>query len=217
MNLVILGPQGSGKGTQARLLEKKFNLVHIDMGLQLRLEALKKTALGRKIYELVYKKKVLLPDNIMEKVLARKLKSIPKNKGVVLDGSPRRIDQINLVEQAMFESGRKLDKVIYIKVPEKESIKRISRRYHCYHCSRHYVLGEDINSSREKCISCGGKIVRRKDDTAAGVRKRLAIFRKETLPVIRHYRKKNKVVEVSGMGKIDDVSERIIKGIKNHK
>lgn len=217
MNLVILGPQGSGKGTQARLLEKKFKLVHIDMGLLLRLEALKKTALGKKIYELVYKKKVLLPDSIMEKVLAGKLKSISKNKGVVLDGSPRRVDQINMVEQALLESGRKLDKVIYIKVPEYESIKRISRRYHCYHCSRHYVLGEDIKSIKEKCFSCGGKIVRRKDDTARGVRKRLSIFRKETLPVIKYYKNKKKVVEVGGMGKIKEVSKKIIKGIKNHK
>lgn len=217
MNLVILGPQGSGKGTQASLLEKKFNLVHIDMGLLLRLEALKKTVLGKKIYEIVYKKKELLPDAIMEKVLAGKLKSIPKNKGVVLDGSPRRTDQIKMVEDALLESGRKLDKVIYIKVPENESIKRISHRYHCYHCSRHYILGEDIKSTKEQCFSCGGKIVRRKDDTAEGVKKRLSIFRKETLPVIKHYKKEKKVVEVNGMGKIEEVSQKIIKGIKNHK
>lgn len=210
MNLIILGPQGSGKGTQAGLLSQKFNLVHIDMGLALRHAARKKTELGKKINRIINNKKELVPDEIAGKVLAEELKKISKSRGIILDGAPRRKNQIGLVEKIFSQSRRKIDKIIYVNISDRESVKRIFRRYECPNCFARFVLGKDIQSAKSKCPACGERIKKRMDDTPRGIRKRLGIFRKETLPVISHYAKEKKVLEVDGRKEIDKVFKEIV-------
>lgn len=211
MNLSILGPQGSGKGTQAEKLAKKYNLAHIDVGEALRHAALKKNKLGRTIDKIINKQKILVPNDIALKVLESKIRRVPQGKGLILDGAPRRVDQIEDMEKLLTRHHRKFNKVIYIDIPEKLSIQRISKRYHCYCCSRHLILGKDIKSPKEKCPFCGCKIVRRPDDTSRGVKKRLAIFRQETLPVVKHFRQKGKLVQVNGADNINQTFSKIIK------
>lgn len=210
MNLIILGPQGSGKGTQAGLLSQKFNLVHIDMGLALRHAAQKKTALGKKINRIINNKKELVSDEIAGKVLNEELKNIPKSRGIILDGAPRRKNQIDLVEKTFSQFGRKIDKVIYVNIPDRESVRRIFRRYECPNCFARFVLGKDIKSAKSECPACGERIKKRMDDTPQGIRKRLDIFREETLPVISHYAKEKKVLEVDGRKEIDDVFKEMV-------
>jgi adenylate kinase len=217
MNLSILGPQGCGKGTQADMLTKKFHLEHIDIGLLLRQEALKKTKFGRTLNEIINHRKELVSDAIMAEVLISKLKKLKPTKGIILDGAPRRLSQIATIEESLISVGRKIDKVIFVRCSQQESIKRISNRYHCYNCSTHYVLGKDIKSPKEVCRKCGGKIVRRVDDTPAGVRKRLAIFKKETLPVIRWYKKQKKLIEVNGEEEIFAVQKKMAEQLKKLK
>lgn len=199
MNIIILGPQGSGKGTQAEFLSKKFNLAHIDMGMSLRLAASENNSLGKKLSRIINGKKELVSDLIVQKVLEKELKKIPKSKGIIIDGSPRRIGQIKIVETALQKFGRKIDAVIHLRISAQESIRRISRRYNCSRCRKGLIMGKDVKSPKALCPACGGTIERRTDDTPSGVRKRLKIYREETMPVVEYFRKIGKLVEISGL------------------
>lgn len=215
MNLVILGPQGSGKGTQAEKLAEKFDLEHVDMGKFLREVALLDTPLGREINEIINIKKELVDDKILKKVLHVKLQDLGREKGVVFDGVPRRKDQLAYFEEAMLEFGRKIDRVIAINLSEKESIKRISSRRVCEKCKATYILGKDIKSEKEVCPKCGGKIIFRPDDSEEGVKKRLNIFREETMPVMDYYKKQEKSADINGDQSIEKVFEEILEKIKD--
>ena len=210
MNLVILGPQGSGKGTQAEKLAKKFNLEHIDMGKFLREVALLDTPLGKEINEIINIKKELVNDEILKKVLHVKLQDLPREKGIVFDGVPRRKDQLEYFEAAMVEFGRKIDKVVFIDLSEEESIKRISIRRVCRKCKTTYILGKDVQNEKDACSKCGGEVILRPDDNEEGVRKRLGIFREETMPVVEHYKKQEKTIDINGDQTIDEVFMEIL-------
>lgn len=215
MNLIILGPQGSGKGTQAEKLAQKFDLEHIDMGKFLREVALLDTPLGKEINEIINVRKELVDDKILKKVLHVKMQDLPREKGIIFDGVPRRNDQLGYFEEAMLEFGQKIDKVLYIQLSEEESIKRISSRRVCQKCKATYILGKDIENENDLCKKCGGNIVLRPDDSKEGVIKRLGIFKEETMPVVEYYKKKGKSVNIDGDQSIEKVFEEIIGKIKN--
>ncbi|HRY82647.1 MAG TPA: nucleoside monophosphate kinase [Candidatus Moranbacteria bacterium] len=220
MNIVILGPQGSGKGTQAEKLAKKFEAEHIDMGKFLREVALLETPLGKEIHEIVNIKKELVSDRILREVIHLKLLGLPREQGIVFDGVPRSIDQLGYFEEAIKESGRKIDKVISINLSKEESIKRISKRRVCEKCKKVFILGKDIQSAGEKCHAyrqagneCGGKIIQRIDDSEEGVKKRLGIFKEETMPIVEYYKKEGKLAEINGDQEIEKVFEDILEKI----
>lgn len=217
MNLIILGPQGSGKGTQAKLLAEALNLVHVEVGAVLRGEAREDTQLGKKINRIVNQEKELVPDEIIDEVLHVRVKKIPAEKGVIVDGAPRKIDQLDEVESAFRENGRKIDKVIYINIPESESVERLSKRCACAVCKKNLVLENDISNIEEKCPACGGEVTQREDDTPEGIKKRLKIFFSETLPVIEHYRQKGMLVEVDGKNEVNQVLKDILDKIESAK
>ncbi|MFA6159674.1 MAG: nucleoside monophosphate kinase [Parcubacteria group bacterium] len=211
MNLVILGPQGSGKGTQASKLAQKFDLEHIDMGKFLREVAKLDTPLGKQIHEIINIKKELVSDRILREVIHLKIMGLPRERGVVFDGVPRNIEQLNYFEEVIKESGRKIDKAILIKLSEEESLKRISKRRICEKCKKVFILGKDIQNEDEKCNICEGKIIQRIDDTKEGVMKRLKIFEKETMPMSEYYKKQGKFIEIDGDKEIEKVFESILK------
>lgn len=214
MNIVILGPQGSGKGTQAEKLAEKFDAEHIDMGKFLREVALLDTPLGKEINEIINVKKELVNDRILKEVIHLKLIGLPREQSIIFDGVPRRIDQLEYFKKTLRETGRKIDAVLSIILSEKESIERISKRRVCQKCKKSYILGKDKEASEGKCSICGGKVVQRIDDTPEGIRKRLKIFREETLPVIEYYKKQGKLIEVDGTGTIEEVYEMIVEELE---
>lgn len=213
MNLIIIGPQGCGKGTQAELLAKKYNLAQIETGLVFREVAEKDTKIGRKIHSIIYDKHELVPDNIVFQVLRKEVNKVPKNQGIILDGAPRRENQIDEVENIFKEAKRKISHVVFINVPEQESIRRIACRYECSHCFGRYTLGKEIRDPKEKCPDCGGKLRKRKDDTGKGIIKRLKIFFEQTVPVIDYFRNKKKLIEVDGRKNVEEVFASIIEKI----
>jgi len=217
MNIVILGQQGSGKGTQAALLAEKFDLEHIDMGKTLREIALSDTPLGREIYEIQNVRKTLVSSKILREILNVKLKSIPLKKGIVFDGAPRTLDQVKYLEDAMLEMGRKIDYVFFISIPEQESIKRASRRRLCNNCQAILVMGKIIKKENDKCPKCGGEVSQRKDDTPEGIKKRLEVFKNETMPVLEYYEKEGSLIKIDGMQPVKKVFADIIKGIKRQR
>ena len=213
MNLIILGSQGSGKGTQALFMAEKFGSVHVDLGKVLRKMAKEDSDLGKKLYEIVYVKKELVSDEIVFEALTEEFKKIPLDRGIILDGAPRRIDQIEEVEKAFSVSGRSLDKVVYLNIPREVSIDRVSRRYSCAVCHKHFSLGENLSSILDKCDECGGKVEQRKDDTPEGIEKRLDIFLSQTIPVIEKYREGGMLVEIDGTKNKKEVFEEILEKV----
>ncbi len=212
MNLIIFGPQGSGKGTQANKLAEKFNLSHLETGQIFRDIAREDSSLGRKIKEL-NENKEMIPDQITVEVLRHFLELVPSEKGVILDSAPRTFGQIEPVEKTMQEEGRTIDKAIYIALSYEESVARITKRFACTKCFRHFVLGKDIQDSSENCPTCGGLIMQRGDDTPDGIAKRLKTFYEVTMPVIEHYRAKGMLIEVDGKQGVEEVFEDILRGL----
>ncbi len=215
MNIIILGPQGSGKGTQAELLAKKFKLEHIDMGSYLREVARLNTPLGKEINEIINIKKELVSDKILKKVIGIKLKELPREKGIVFDGVPRNKNQLDYLEKVIIEVGREINLVITINLSEAESIQRIANRRVCSHCKKVYILGKDEEAKTGICSRCGGKVIQRIDDTPEGVKKRLKIFKDKTLPIINYYQKQGKIVKINGDQTIKKVAENIEKKLRN--
>ena len=213
MNLLIFGPQGSGKGTQADLLASKYNLEHIETGNIFREISREKTDLGKIIFELNQNKE-LIPDAITVDVLKTYLEKVPAGKGVILDSAPRTMGQVEPVEEMMSGLGRSIDKAIYITLPYDESVSRITKRYACTVCYRHFVLGKDITTNDDPCPTCHGPIMQRVDDTPDGVAKRLKDFYNITIPVIERYRERGLLIEVDGNQNKEKVFEDIIKQLE---
>ncbi|NTU66406.1 MAG: adenylate kinase [Candidatus Moranbacteria bacterium] len=215
MNIVILGPQGCGKGTQAEMLAEKFDLEHFDMGKSLRRVAEEDTPLGKEIWEIQNVSRTLVPKRIMQEVFALKMNSIPREQGVVFDGMPRNLDQALYFEEAVREFGRKIDRIIVISITPEESVARISKRRVCEKCKKGYVFGVDVAEDDVECGVCGGKIIQRTDDTKEGVLKRLKVYHDETLPVIEHFKDKGLVSEIDGSGDENEVFDSILETILN--
>lgn len=214
MNIIILGQQGCGKGTQAEKLAKHFNLIHIDMGMTLREVAKMDSDLGREVYAIQNVTKTLVSSRILREVLHFKLGSIPMGQGIVFDGVPRTMDQASYIEESLHEFGRQLDRVIFINIPKEESVRRISKRWTCETCKISLIMGKDIQIGKDKCPKCDGKIVQRIDDTLEGIEKRLEVFNAETMPVIKYYQEMDLMVEIDGKQDMDQVFGDIIKNIE---
>jgi len=215
MNIIILGQQGSGKGTQAKLLAQKYALEHIDMGKTLRQMAKVGTPLAKEIYDIQNVTKTLVPSRILKEVLHLKLNSLSREQGIVFDGVPRTLDQAQYIGEALQEFGRKIDKVFFVNISKAETIARISRRFLCDDCRENLILDKDILTQADPCPKCGGKIMQRIDDTPEGIKKRLQVFAQETLPVIEYFKQQDLLVEVDGAQSIEKVFADIAKNIEN--
>lgn len=211
MNIIVLGPPGSGKGSQSNFLMEKFQLEHIDMGRFLREAAKIDSPLGKEINDIIFVKKTLVPSRIMKEILHLKLGSVPREQGLVFDGVPRAVDQMKYIDEALLEFGRKIDKVIFVKVSKEEVTKRIFKRWICESCKKILIMGKDIQNESDACPKCGGKIVKRADDTMEGIEKRWGVFEKETMPVIEEYRKRGVLIEINGEQTKQEVFAEILK------
>lgn len=196
-NYVLLGPPGSGKSTQAKLLKIKHDLAHIEIGSELRRLAESDTELGRTVHEIINIRKELVPDGLIDDVLGQVLKTIPHLIGVLLDGAPRKLSQIKEVEHAFSLHDRVIDRIIFLDISEQVAIERISTRWLCQECKAPYIGSREIIENLGPCSVCGGALSQRTDDTPEGVAKRYQVFTDETRPVIEHYEKKNKLIRIN--------------------
>lgn len=212
LNIILIGPQGSGKGTQAKLLAKKFGLAHIEMGGMLRDMAKTKTRLGRQLDEIVNKKGGLVPHKLIIKVVKEKLKSLSLKQGVVFDGTPRRLVEVKPLERALARYGRGLTHVFYLPIREKITLERLAKRRICKNCGKLFVYGVDVHARTEKCPKCGGQIIQRQDDKPKAIKKRLSWFYAKILPVIKYYRTKGNLIEING----EQPVKKIFKDILSH-
>ncbi|MDP1883929.1 MAG: nucleoside monophosphate kinase [Candidatus Moranbacteria bacterium] len=213
MNIIILGQAGSGKGTQAGILAKKYGLEHFDTGKLLRQVARLDGELGREIHEIINVRKELVPSRILKEIVHLRLSDMPREQGIVFDGVPRNLEQAGYFSETLKEFGRKIDKVFFVNIPGEESIRRISFRRVCRDCKKVFIMGKDIRKETDRCLDCGGEIMHRIDDTVEGIKKRLQVFEEETMPVVDSYREEGVLVEIDGGQNIEKVANDIAKNV----
>lgn len=202
MRLILIGPQGSGKGTQADLISEEYKIPHISAGNILLDNIKMNTDLG-KLAKPYYDKGQLVPIGIVSDLIKERIKKKDCSKGFILDGYPRTIEQANLLKQFV-----EIDKVVVITLPREKVFERISKRYMCK-CGANYHLVYKPSKVKDKCDKCGGKLFRREDDTIPAIKKRLDIYDKQTEPLIEYYG--DKVVKINGDQLIPKVFEDIKK------
>lgn len=216
LNIIIIGPQGSGKGTQAELLAKKCDLEHIEPGRMLRELVAKGGPLGKKInYYLNVKGSLVPSDLLFFKVLKPKFSRLAPSKGFILEGAPRELKQAQYLEAMLSSLKRQLTYVFYVKISEQETFTRLAKRLGCRKCGRPLILGVDIEKKEDKCPYCGGELYQREDDKPSCIKSRLETFKEETMPVIELYRKMGLLIEIDGEQLIPAVFRDIIKHIKS--
>ncbi len=205
--IFILGPQGSGKGTQAKQLSVRLGIPTFSMGQLLRSEVAKQTEIGLKVKKTLEAGE-LVPEEYANIMLERRIQKPDAKNGYVLDGFPRDLLQLRMLT-ADYPTH-----VIVLEVPEKESIERLSHRLTCDRCGNVCNMS-DGHKEGDRCDECNeGNLIRRSDDTPLATKKRLGIYKNETKPVIAEFEKKGIVLHVDGVGKIMDVHERIMKAFK---
>lgn len=213
MNVVILGAPGAGKGTQADILCQQMNLVHIASGDLFRQALEQKTELGLLAKSYMEAGK-LVPDEITIKMILQRVSQPDCASGCLFDGFPRTLEQAKALDKAFAEQGKRIDKVIYIKVPDEELVKRLSGRWICRNCQTPYHMISSPPKVPGRCDKCGGELYQRPDDAEETVRERLKVFSTQTMPIIDYYRKQNKLIEVDGNLGIQEVAEQVIAALK---
>ncbi|MBA7611174.1 adenylate kinase [subsurface metagenome] len=214
--IIVLGPPGSGKGTQAKLLSKKFGLKYIGSGDILRARQKLNDFTGKKLTE-VMNRGELAPSFVVVKILGDKLEKFKKQTkfdGFVLDGWTRIIFEAILADEAInWYKWGKGSKVILIKISRRESLDRLTKRRQCKKCGRLIPwLGEF--KKLKKCDKCGGRLIIRRDDNVQSIKKRLEEYKKETIPAINYYKKQKRLIEINGEQGIKNVFKDILKAIK---
>jgi adenylate kinase len=209
MNVILLGPPGAGKGTQAQRLKENYGLMHLSTGDMLRQEIAKGSDFGKKIKESVDSGQ-FVPDSVMVDMIAHLLDQPEYRVGVILDGFPRTENQAASLDVMLKSKKMAIDHVIEIKVDDEALVKRISGRYMCGECGACYNAFSKKPLEEGICDVCGSSdFVKRADDKEETVRARLKIYRQETMPIIPYYLERGLLREVNGMLGIDKVSEQI--------
>ncbi len=209
MNLILFGPPGAGKGTQAKRLEEGRSLIQLSTGEMLRAAGAARSALGRKAESIMAAGK-LVPDELMIAMISERIDQPDCAHGFILDGFPRTVAQAEALDAMFAEKGLMLDHVIAMEVDEEALIERLAGRYSCYACGAGYHDTFQSPRTAGVCDQCGGtRFSRRADDNEATVRSRLAAYRHDTAPVLPYYRDKNILKTVDGMASIDDVTRQI--------
>lgn len=208
MRLILFGPPGVGKGTQAKLLAEEYGVPHISTGDMLRAAAASGTDLGRKAKALMDAGQ-LVPDDVMVAIMREVLSSPAVAKGFILDGYPRTLPQARALTAIFEELNIRDCKVIEFQVEEEEIVRRVTSRLVCQEDGRIYNLETDTVVAGGPCPDCGARLVQRDDDKEATIRERLRVYRMNTSEVISYFDRRGLVYEVDGSASIDMVNREI--------
>lgn len=212
MKVILLGPPGAGKGTQAARIAEKLQVTRAASGDLFRGNIINNTELGR-LAKSYMDRGVLVPDDVTIRLVMDWLDSPEQSKGFVLDGFPRTLGQAEALDRVLVDKGG-INRVMYINVPEAELIRRLAGRYICRICQTPYH--ESFSPPRQAgiCDKCGGEVYQRDDDKAEVVGKRLEVFFKETEPLVDYYRLAGNLKEINGEGTIEDVGNALIAALE---
>jgi adenylate kinase len=209
MNIILLGPPGAGKGTQAARLQQERGMVQLSTGDMLRAAVKAGTEIGRMADEIMKQGK-LFPDDLMSQILGNRLDEPDTEKGVIFDGYPRTHAQAESLETLLADRQRTLDHVIELCVDEDALVDRITGRFSCTKCGEGYHDRFKLPKVEDLCDVCGNdRFKRRPDDNEETVRQRLAEYRAKTAPILPYYEEKGLVRRIDGMAPIEDVNRSI--------
>jgi adenylate kinase len=212
MNLILLGAPGSGKGTQAKFLVRKYSIPQISTGDILREEVKSGTVLGLKAKEYMDKGQ-LVPDEVVVGMVEERVKKGDCRAGFILDGFPRTVAQADALEGTLQRMKKALSRVILVNVDEDELVKRLTGRRVCEKCGAGYHVIFDPPKQEGVCDKCQGKLYQRDDDKESTIRNRLKVYNNQTAPLIEYYQKKQLLSVVDGMGSIEEIFGRISKAL----
>ncbi|WP_130796362.1 adenylate kinase [Streptomyces otsuchiensis] len=215
MRIVLVGPPGAGKGTQAALLAENLGIPHISTGDLFRANISQGTELGREAQRYM-REGNLVPDEITVGMATERMAQPDAEDGFLLDGFPRNIAQARSLDKQLEEAGLALDGVLDLEVPEEEVVRRIAGRRMCRKDSSHIFHAEYSKPAVEDvCDVCGGELYQREDDSEETVRKRLEVYHQETEPIIDYYREQGLVVTLSALGAVPEVTQRALAALRS--
>ncbi len=202
---VLFGPQGCGKGTQGQLLADRFDIPLVGAGDLFRAEISARSQLG-KLAKSYVERGALAPDELVNAVIASQLKKVDLARGFILDGYPRNVEQATYLDRIM-----KVNLAVYIKITDKEAVRRLQGRRQCKRCKFTYHLTDAPPAKSNQCSICGGPLIKRADDTEDIIRQRLAAFHFMTEPLVSYYRQQGVLLPINGEQSIPYVFEDMIK------
>jgi adenylate kinase len=211
MDMVLFGPPGAGKGTQAKKLVDMLRVPQISTGDMMRAERSSGSELGKK-FDSYMSKGLLVPDELVLELIDKRLSQKDAASGAIFDGYPRTVAQAKELDKLLAKKGRKIDVVPSIEVSLQEMIDRIVERRMCQGCGQIFHLRYNPPPSPTKC-TCGSELIQRKDDTEEVVRKRNQEYLEKTAPLLDYYGAKGLVKPVNGVGSLDEITERIKKAV----
>ncbi len=201
MDIVLFGIQGSGKGTIARAVCKKYGFHYFETGAELRKLSQEDSELGQKVKEII-EAGHLVPNEIVMEIIEHFMKDIPANEAIVFDGIPRKPNQAETFEALMKRMEREYIGVL-VEVPEDEALKRLTTRRVCSKCKAVYPA----DYSKEECEKCGGELITRSDDNPESIKTRFGAYFEETMPVIEQLKERNQLLSVDGIPPIPEVRD----------
>lgn len=213
MNILLIGPQGSGKGTQAEILLKTSGLTYVEMGGMLR-----EAAKTNQIIDKMMSEGKLIPDDVSLSLVIDKIgKEIPNKENILFDGFPRSVAQYEMLSKWLLEFGKKIDVAVLIDIPDEESIKRLSARRKCGECGRIWNLVTSPKPPTSDKCECGGDLIQRKDDTPDAIRVRLEAYHTTTDKLVNLLNEKGILLKVDGTKSIEEVTKDIVDGLEKWK
>lgn len=213
MYIILLGAPGAGKGTQAETLVRELELPHVASGDLFREALSKQTELGL-LAKSYMDKGELVPDEVTIRMILERLARPDCQKGAILDGFPRTLEQARALDAALGQQGRAIDKVLYIKVSNEELLRRLSGRWICRNCQTPYHLVNAPPKVAGVCDRCGGELYQRADDTVETARNRLEVYFKQTAQLIDYYRQARKLVDIDGERTVELVGQELMSAVR---
>lgn len=212
MDIILLGAPGAGKGTQAKVLEEHSGLVHVASGDLFRAALRQGTELGM-LAKSYMDRGELVPDEVVIRMILERIGQPDCMSGVIFDGFPRTRDQARALEAELEKRQRRIDQVLYLRVPEDVLLRRIAGRQTCKTCGSTYNVYYFPSIRPDTCDDCGGKLYQRSDDTMETARHRLEVYFAQTMPLIEYYRECGTLVEIDGQREISLVTDAMVQAM----
>ncbi|WP_025324268.1 adenylate kinase [Deferrisoma camini] len=208
MRLILLGPPGAGKGTQAKRLIERYGIPQISTGDILRAAVRDGTDLGKKAKQYMDAGK-LVPDEVVIGIIEERLQEADCANGFILDGFPRTVAQADALNRVLANLGQAIDHVVSIEVPDEELVERLTGRRTCRGCGAMYHVKFSPPKAQGVCDKCGGELYQRDDDREETIRARLKVYHEQTAPLVEYYEKAGLLRRIPGQGSVDEIYARI--------